>query len=215
MSLAVSARDGTPGNSRRKVNVGNKRNDTGINRVCASSQKMDRSVSLSFFPCSRSPVGNSRNKLKTGWVRCRPTGGASPRHRYAWVLLRRQQRVELRTQEPQLVPHFSFPPSAPTLAQPLAMASLIDHSPTPKQLQTIRPRGATAAPGRPLSKACRWTARTAARQRQRLSMRNPPPARAHRSTSRASAFLDARPAGPTPRRRQPPVTASRRAHHAR
>ena len=62
------------------------------------------------------------------------------------------------TQEPQLVPHFSFPPSAPTLAQPLAMASLIDHSPTPKQLQTIRPRGATAAPGRPLSKACRWTA---------------------------------------------------------
>jgi hypothetical protein len=39
VSLAVSAQTGTPGSSRRKVNDGNKRNDTGINWFCAGSQK--------------------------------------------------------------------------------------------------------------------------------------------------------------------------------
>lgn len=63
VSLAVSAQTGTPGNSRRKVNVGNKRNDTAINRVCASSQKWIE-VLVYRFSCSRSPVGNSVNKLK-------------------------------------------------------------------------------------------------------------------------------------------------------
>ncbi|MFO5541246.1 hypothetical protein ACLBPU_30825, partial [Klebsiella pneumoniae] len=48
--LAVSAQTGTPGNSRRKVNVGNKRNDTGINRVCASSQKWIEVLVYRFFP---------------------------------------------------------------------------------------------------------------------------------------------------------------------
>ncbi|MFO5568431.1 hypothetical protein ACLBPK_24375, partial [Klebsiella pneumoniae] len=50
VSLAVSAQTGTPGNSRRKVNVGNKRNDTGINRVCASSQKWIEVLVYRFFP---------------------------------------------------------------------------------------------------------------------------------------------------------------------
>jgi hypothetical protein len=75
------------------------------------------------------------------------------------------------TQEPQLVPHFSFAPSAPTLAQPLAMASPIARSPTPKQLQTIRPGGAAAASGRPLSSAWRRAASDGAWRKAALILR--------------------------------------------
>lgn len=88
------------------------------------------------------PCGQFQEYTETGWARCRPTGAAAARHRYAWfVRCAASSALSSGTQEPQLVPHFSFPPSAPTLAQPLAIASLIDRSPTPKQLQTIRLAG--------------------------------------------------------------------------
>ena len=101
-----------------------------------------------MFSLLPQPCEQFQEYAETGWATYHPTGAVTARHRYAWVRDRcaASSALSSGTQEPQLVPHFSFAPNAPTLAQPLAIASLINRSPTPKQLQTIRPAGRRPRP---------------------------------------------------------------------